>query len=392
MIARSFLLHDFPLLRGPLQIDIRPVAAKIPLLSFNHAATQRSFEKTAIGMKAENLPHHVRNVCGYCGIFHEAAAQQSLYAIQSATNQDTMPDSPNFLREATILHHAQRVYGAYLPIQLGLNSILDFHGSNKTHREQYAHLLRLVKAAMKGQKVLQLEKEIKKAKQGVRAAMEALAVEKKDSELPNQMSALQYSPANPFRGPLRWLKKGKMETNASKEMSQLKKLFESGGHQGEETPFVGPVARFSLNKDSWNGATKEMVRLYFQNEKKPTLFDAPLIRALELWQHLDEWENQPSPPKEGSNWAKEKDLKGEGMGLIESPDGPLIYHVKVDGRQNIESLKIITPAHQNEYWLNEYLQQAAANQNPKTENDWKKCVSPVLYAFDPCPCCMGRPF
>lgn len=382
-------MRNFSLMRGNIQMDVTPISGKTPMVSFNHASNRRFFAPTAKGMKAENLPAHLRNVCGHCGVFHEVAAKRALDSLskKSASPATLAPDNQQ-LRHATILHHAQRVYTAYLPRQMGLNGLLEFHGSEKKHAKNYNRILALGKKNGLGKTV---EKDIKIAKMGVREAIEILSDGSTEGTFsPKNQMALAYTPTNPFMGEILHTLKGKKEPIQEKDSNKwLQDVFH---HQlrGENSPLVGPLARFGLNREAWNGATKELVKTYLSKKEAVSFWQAPLIRAIELWQHLDEWENQSKTETDERSVGGMEVGAGEGFGWVESPDGPLIYRVEVNAKKTVQTLQAFPLLHQNEYWLRQAIQTQAEKMQPKTESEWNACVAPILMAFDPCLNCMGE--
>jgi coenzyme F420-reducing hydrogenase alpha subunit len=152
--------------------------------------------------------------------------------------------------------------------------------------------------------------------------------------------------------------------------------------------FVGPMARFNLNRDRLAPATRELAAAHGFDRAVRNPFESIVVRALETFQAFDEAIGLIEEFPEGDS-ACEPVPRGGGvaMAATEAPRGLLFHHYVVDDEGLIQHATIIPPTSQNQPTIEDDLRDlVAANLDLDDASLTWRCEQAVRN-YDPCISC-----
>lgn len=156
----------------------------------------------------------------------------------------------------------------------------------------------------------------------------------------------------------------------------------------ESAYFVGPMARYNLNRQQLSPATRELAADAGVDQVVNNPFKSIVIRALEVFYAFDEAialiENYQPPAS-----AAEELPHGGGIGMAatEAPRGLLFHRYEIDAQGLISKANIIPPTSQNQLTIEEDLRElVAANLALDDQALTWRCEQSIRN-YDPCISC-----
>ncbi len=156
----------------------------------------------------------------------------------------------------------------------------------------------------------------------------------------------------------------------------------------EESYFVGPMARYSLNFDQLTPLAQEAARGAGLGTVCRNPFQSIIVRAVEMLyaceealRILDEYERPERP------FVEVSPKTSSGCGCTEAPRGLLYHRYRLDDRGTILDAKIVPPTSQNQRSIEHDLRRfAAANIGMQKDRLQWRCEQ-VVRNYDPCISC-----
>jgi len=152
--------------------------------------------------------------------------------------------------------------------------------------------------------------------------------------------------------------------------------------------FVGPLARFNLNKDKLSDSTKELAKEIGLLPQCNNPFKSIIVRAVETLYACEEAlriiEQFEMPKKP---FIEVEPKAGIGYGCTEAPRGILYHRYRVDNEGIIQEAKIVPPTSQNQKQIEDDLFHFVSNNInlPKNDLTWK--CEQTIRNYDPCISC-----
>jgi sulfhydrogenase subunit alpha len=157
----------------------------------------------------------------------------------------------------------------------------------------------------------------------------------------------------------------------------------------DTTYFLGPIARYNLNREKLSPIVKEVVRSIGFEACCSNPFRSIIVRALEILYSCDEVlrlidlydaeKRPPSVPMTGR--------AGRGCGLSEAPRGVLYHRYTLDDHGRIQSAKIAAPTSQNQKVIEEDLFEFAKQNLALSDEDLTWRCEQAIRNYDPCISC-----
>jgi sulfhydrogenase subunit alpha len=156
-----------------------------------------------------------------------------------------------------------------------------------------------------------------------------------------------------------------------------------------DTPyFVGPMARFNLNRDRLAPATRQLAAAHGFDRSVTNPFESIVVRALETYQAFDEAialiEAFPEPVRAAQALPAGG---GVGMAATEAPRGLLFHRYEVDDDGLIQRANIIPPTSQNQLTIEDDLRDLVAENLDLPDNSLTWRCEQAIRNYDPCISC-----
>jgi coenzyme F420-reducing hydrogenase alpha subunit len=157
---------------------------------------------------------------------------------------------------------------------------------------------------------------------------------------------------------------------------------------GNTPYFVGPMARFNLNRDRLSPATRELAVACGFDRPVDNAFESIVVRALEVFQAFDEAialiEDFVEPAQPAHSLPAGG---GVGMAATEAPRGLLFHRYEVDADGLIQRATIVPPTSQNQLTIEDDLRDLVrANlELPDAQLTWR--CEQAIRNYDPCISC-----
>ena len=153
-----------------------------------------------------------------------------------------------------------------------------------------------------------------------------------------------------------------------------------------DTPyFVGPMARFNLNRDRLSAATRELAAAHGFDRPVTNAFESIVVRALEVHQAFDEAialiEEFEQPALAAHPLPA---AGGVGMAATEAPRGLLFHRYEVDDDGLIRRANIVPPTAQNQLTIEADLRDLVSDNLdlPDDRLTWR--CEQAIRNYDPC--------
>ncbi|MDJ0921902.1 MAG: Ni/Fe hydrogenase subunit alpha [Henriciella sp.] len=161
--------------------------------------------------------------------------------------------------------------------------------------------------------------------------------------------------------------------------------------KGQGTYFVGPMARFNLNRKTLGPLVNECASEVGLSEGCNNPFKSILIRAIEVLYAFDEAlrliadYQEPDAP-----YIQVPLTSGEGCAVTEAPRGLLYHHYSLASDGTIETAKIVPPTSQNQSIMEEDLKTVAQASLELPDEDLTALCEQTIRNYDPCISCAAH--
>ena len=157
----------------------------------------------------------------------------------------------------------------------------------------------------------------------------------------------------------------------------------------DNTPyFVGPMARYNLNRDRLSSATRKLACEVGFDRTIDNAFESIVVRALEVFQAFEEAieliENMVVPAR-----AAEVVPAGGGVGMAatEAPRGLLFHRYEVGDDGLITLANIVPPTSQNQLTIEQDLHDLVAANLDLSQSELTALCEQAIRNYDPCISC-----
>ena len=159
-------------------------------------------------------------------------------------------------------------------------------------------------------------------------------------------------------------------------------------HKGHGNYFVGPMARYALNRDLLDDATLELADEIGLEPVVRNPFRSIVVRALEVFwacsealRIIDRYRPPPAPAVDVTPTA------GVGWGASEAPRGILVHRYETDGRGDILDARIIPPTSQNQPTIESDLRAFVESHTHLDDEKLRWHAEQTIRNYDPCISC-----
>jgi coenzyme F420-reducing hydrogenase alpha subunit len=151
---------------------------------------------------------------------------------------------------------------------------------------------------------------------------------------------------------------------------------------------VGALARLNLNIDQLHPRTKADLEPYLSFFPSNNVYDNNLAQAVEILQAVDEavdilkdLQIQPEQP------VRSEPRAGVGVGVIEAPRGILYHMAETDDKGMIVNYDVIVPTAQNQINIENDLKKYFNENLDKSKEELAHQAEVIIRAYDPCMSC-----
>ncbi|MEQ8507862.1 MAG: Ni/Fe hydrogenase subunit alpha [Rhodospirillaceae bacterium] len=155
-----------------------------------------------------------------------------------------------------------------------------------------------------------------------------------------------------------------------------------------QTYFVGPMARFALNRNRLNPRAAAVTQQTGLHAGCDNPFQSIIVRSIEVLHACEEalsiirTYERPDLPFE-----KVEVQNTTGFGIIEAPRGLLYQRYKIGENGVIEDVKIVPPTAQNQAIIEEDLKDVATRSQHLSDSDLQWRCEQTIRNYDPCISC-----